>query len=240
METSDASLMPIMHYVYIFIALITIGLLILAGVTICCIFKLTLHRNKGESINVDHEYYEVIDPIYEAVSIAVKGSNQPGTQIEMKNNDAYKSKTASHASVGINIENNEAYIHITPEIDALQTEHNMSYVYQLQGPPFDLNNAVILEGHTSMQERYENKSVCNSDNIQQVVSGQGNTSTSQNVEQVPLCIESVDLNNNTASYRSSELTIEPQLQGVCLSELSWEKQSIDSNDVESHTDEAVQ
>ena len=94
------TIMPITYY--IFIALIAVGLCSLAGVTIGCIFKLTLKwkkRNLREN-NVNHEYYEVIDPVYEMVNMSITVNNSE-PQIQTKNNE------------GVNIKDNEAYIHIT-------------------------------------------------------------------------------------------------------------------------------
>ena len=234
--------MPIL-YIYILTALIAVGLCTLAGFFICCIFKLTLcwkKRTLRES-NVDHEYYEVIDPIYEAVSAAITDSSHSGMQIRTENNDAYKSRelkeTTTHASLGIDIENNEANIHISSELDVLQMDHNKSY----QAGPF---NSSFPERFTAMQECYETQSLCNyNENIQQASSDHANVHNDidENVEfqnqgqSIPLCIENVDSNNSAVNYGSTELTFAQQLQGVYRPELSCEKQSINLKGVELHT-----
>ena len=125
METPETAQFPITYYIYIFIALVAVGMCILTGVIICCVFKLILRWKKGSlrESNVNREYYEVIDPIYEAVStVTVVDSNHSEAQIKVKNNDAYKSiklnERSSCASLGIDIENS---------INVLQMEHNKSY-----------------------------------------------------------------------------------------------------------------
>ena len=245
---------PIPYFIilYILIALVAVCVCILANVIICCILILRWKKEILREHSINHEYHEVIDPIYEAVCTAtVADSNHSGTQVRLENNDAYKNmklKETSHASLGIDIENNEAYIHITSELNVLQMEHNKSY----QVAPFNFNNPVIPEGLTTTytQECYETQSVCNYENIPQTTSERANVLTFQNDQEVefqnleqpiPLCTESVDMNNSATNYyNSTELIFEHELQGVCKSELSCEKQSINSKDVESNTDDTVQ
>ena len=59
--------MSITYLIYILAAVIAVGLCSLAGIIIGCIFKLALRWKKGSlrGNNVNHEYYEVIDPVYE-------------------------------------------------------------------------------------------------------------------------------------------------------------------------------
>ena len=225
----EISQMPILYY--ILTALIAVGLCTLAGVVVCCIFMLTLRwkkRTQRES-NFNHEYYEVIDPIYEGViSTAITDSNHSGTQIRTENNNAYKS---------VSVKENEAYIHITSQLDALQMDPNKSYVYQAS--PFNFNIPVIPEGLTTTEKCYETQSLHSNENIQQVT-GRVNVPVSENNEQVEFQSpgqSSVDINNSAAIYGSTELTFEPQLQGVYKPGLSCEKQSINLQVIESHTEQ---
>ena len=125
METAKTSL------IYILITLVVVGVCTLACIISC---SLILHWKKGSlrESNVNHEYYEVIDPIYEAVNAVVMDSNHSGKRIRMADDE------------NVHIKDNEAYIHFTSELDALQMDHNKSYVYQES--PFNSSIPVIPEG----------------------------------------------------------------------------------------------
>ena len=231
--TSVLETPALMYYIYIFTALISLGTPV--GAISCCIYKLTLRwkRSLRESTNANnYNYYEVIDPIYETI----------GTQIKVENNDACKSiklnETNSHASVEIDIENNEAYT------SAVQMEHNKSYIYQ--GLPFDLNSlAVVSDGCASTQDCCENMLVYNDESIQRASSGQASIHTSQNDgplnckfqnqgEFIPLCTtEGVDMDSSVppGSYSSAK----QQQLGFNKLELCCERQSINSKEIGSHT-----
>ena len=179
METPDStSPTPIMYFVYVLIALTAVGLCALVGAIIYCVFKLTLHWKEGSlrESNVKHEYYEVIDPIYEVLRAGrATDLNHAGIQIKMENNDAYKSlelKEANphaHNFMGIDVENNQAYGHVTSEFDVLQMGHNKCY----EAAPFNCNISVIPERvATSTLECYQTQSMCCNENIQQASSGQ--------------------------------------------------------------------
>ena len=241
METPETAQFPITYYMYVFIALVAVGICILTGVIICCVFKLILRWKKGSlrESNVNREYYEVIDPIYAAVStITVVDSNHSEAQIKVENNDAYESmklnERSSRASLGIDIENS---------INVLQMEHNKSY----QVAPFNVNNSVIPEGLTTTytQECYEIQSVCNDENAQQATSGQAKVHTSQNDEQIkyqnqgefiPLCtIEGVNVDSSAGSFSSNKHVYSNMQLGDNKLELNCEKQSTNSKEIKSHT-----
>ena len=137
---------PLMPILYTTAALIAVGLCTLTGVITGCIFKLTV-RWKKRSLrerNINHEY-DAIDPVYETVIGITVDPNHPGTQIRTENNDSYK-------SAGVNITDNEAYIHNTSEVDVLQMDHNKSY----QAASFNCIPERPMA--TSTQECYETQS----------------------------------------------------------------------------------
>ena len=211
--------MPITYLIYILAALIAVGLCSLTGVIIGCIFKLALRWKKGSlrENNVNHEYYEVIYPVYEMVNMSAAVNNS-GPQIRMKNNNAYE---------GLNIKGNEAYVHNTSQLGALQMDLNQSY----QASPFDSDILVIPEKSTNAQvlECCETQSLCTNENIQQAsVSAQANAPVSQNNEQENPGESNVEINNNLAScgLTVSDLTFEQQLLGINKAELSYERQNI--------------
>ena len=211
--------MPITYIIYILASVIAVGLCSLAGVVIFCIFKLALRWKKGNlrGNNVNHEYYEVIDPVYEMVNMSAAVNNS-GPQIRTKNNNAYE---------GINIKGNEAYVHNTSQLGALQMDLNISY----QASPFNSDVLVIPEKSTDAQvlECCETQSLCSNENIQQAsVSAQANAPVSQNNEQENPGESNVIINNSLASYglTVSDLTFEQQLLGIHKAELSYERQSI--------------
>ena len=222
METPDTSPTPIVYYI---IALAAVGLCtVVVGAVIYCVFKLTLHWKEGNlrESNVNHEYYEVIDPIYGVVSAGrATDFNHSEIQIKTENNDAYTSlelkETNPHAHMGIHVENNQAYGHITSdhELDVLQMGRNKCY----EAAPFNCNISVIPEGVTSTLECYQTQSMRSNENIQQASSGQANVPTSQSDERVEFQSprqSSVDINicKSPASIRNSstELTL-TSLQG---------------------------
>ena len=190
-------------------ALMAVGLCILAGVVVCCMFKLILHRRKGKegvTGSSKEEHYEVIDPIYEAINAdSIRSSS--GVCITMDNNDAYKTTKfvgkTSYASEGIDVANNKAYIQISSELDILPMEHNGSY----QAAPFKFIFPVAPAGVTSArtQECYDKQSVHNLKNIHQR-RGCTEAPASQNYkiaefqnQDVVLCVKGVDMNGTDSS-----------------------------------------
>ena len=116
-------------------------------------------------------------------------SNHPGIQIRTENNDAYR-------SARVNTTDNEAYIHISSEVDVLQMDHNKSY----QAASFNCIPERPMA--TSTQEYYDTQSQYINKHIQQVI-GQANVPSPQNDEQVDF------QGAGQSSVEKQTLTIQP-------------------------------
>ena len=241
-KTTSAEAGMSLILIYALAASMAVGLCILAGVIIGCIYKLTLHLKRGKPAmefeggaitdsstsqrEVNYGYYEVIDPIYEVINT---GSNHFGTQINMimmENNDAYENikfkETASHAPEGIDVaeSDNEAYVQIAIEPTM---EHNNSY----QASHFNLNFFVSQKELTvtGTQNCYDKQSMGKLKNIQQTISC-NEAPLSQNNEQIeiyhqerssiiPLCVEDLDMNSTVTNSQNGSNKLACEQKGVC-------------------------
>ena len=115
--SSNNSLIPI----YALASVIIIGLCIVVGLAaavVCRVKVMNLQRNSTVETDscrvsdVNREYYEIVDTIYETINTSDDLANF-GMQVKMTNNDAYTENIQFCSSMGISATNSEAYCYVT-------------------------------------------------------------------------------------------------------------------------------
>ena len=126
--SSNRFLIPI----YILASVIFIGLCVVVGLAVVCKVKVmiqkwqagsTVETNSHRNSDVNREYYEIVDTIYETINTRDDLANF-GIQVKMTNNDAYTENIQFHSSMGIKPTNNEAYYYVT---NVVPMKENSSY-----------------------------------------------------------------------------------------------------------------
>ena len=118
--------------IYALASVIIIGLCIVVGLAAAVVCRVKVMKRQRNSTvetdscrvsDVNQEYYEIVDTIYETINTSDDLANF-GMQVKMTNNDAYTENRRFCSSMGINATNNEAYCYVT---NVVPMKENSSY-----------------------------------------------------------------------------------------------------------------
>ena len=74
-----------------------------------CKIKIMNSTSRDSQTDINREYSEIVDTIYETIKTPSDDLADLGMQVKMTNNDAYTENIQFRSSMGINATNNEAY-----------------------------------------------------------------------------------------------------------------------------------
>ena len=137
--------------------------------------------------DVNREYYEIADTIYEKIDTSYDDLAALGMQVQMTNNDAYVENIQFRSSMGISATNNEAY-YMTNVVPIKQSAsyHQVGHLQHFPNVPIDADHSngtekpCKLDGtdsesvHTSTATEY----------LQVTVENEGDTSTASSSHKV--------------------------------------------------------
>ena len=122
-------------------SVITIILCVILGFVVVCKIKIMNSTSRDSQTDINREYSEIVDTIYETIKTPSDDLADLGMQVKMTNNDAYTENIQFRSSMGINATNNEAY-YMT---NVVPVKQNSSY--QVGHLPFP--NVTIIDSDHS-------------------------------------------------------------------------------------------